>query len=108
MHLTFALRRFRCLSALALLALSASFALGACGGSSPPPEAPPPPLDEPSTPPPAADRTAQASSAKVQQGIDAIKAQDFATAKARLTEARAEAPKDPQAAFYLGVALEGL
>lgn len=40
--------------------------------------------------------------------MDAIKAQDFEKAKALLTDARAQSPKDPQAAFYLGVALEGL
>lgn len=51
---------------------------------------------------------APASSAKVQQGIDAIQRQDFAAAKAVLSEAHSEAPKDAQAAFYLGVAYEGL
>jgi Tfp pilus assembly protein PilF len=97
-------------AAVTLGALSASFALAACGGSPPPPaEAPPPPLDSPSsTPPSTAGQTEKASSAKVAQGIDAIKAQDFAKAKSLLTEARAENPKDSQAAFYLGVALEGL
>jgi tetratricopeptide (TPR) repeat protein len=90
------------------VALLGALLLAACGGSAPPPEAPPPPLDEPSTPAPASDQTAKASSKKVEQAIDAIKAQDFAKAKSLLTEARAEAPKDPQAAFYLGVALEGL
>jgi Tfp pilus assembly protein PilF len=92
-----------------LLALLGTLALAACGGSPPPPaEAPPPPLDSPAPAAPAAGQTEKASSAKVAQGIDAIKAQDFAKAKSLLTEARAEAPKDPQAAFYLGVALEGL
>lgn len=77
----------------------------ACGSvSPPPPEAPEPILDEPASPP----LVAQASSAKVQRGIDAIRARDFAAAKALLGEARAEAPKDPQAAYYLGVASEGL
>jgi Tfp pilus assembly protein PilF len=101
------LRRASSWSAVALLG---ALVLGACGGSAPAPEAPPPPLDEPSTPasPPASDQTAKASSKKVEQAIDLIKAQDFAKAKSLLTEARAEAPKDPQAAFYLGVALEGL
>jgi tetratricopeptide (TPR) repeat protein len=90
--------------------LLAALVLSACGGSAPPPEAPPPPLDEPATagPAPASEQAAKASSKKVEQAIDAIKAQDFGKAKALLTEARAEAPKDPQAAFYLGVALEGL
>jgi tetratricopeptide (TPR) repeat protein len=84
-----------------------SLGLGACGGSAPPPEAPPPPLDEPAAPAPSNDRAAKPSSKKVEEGIEAIKAQDFAKAKTLLTAARAEAPKDPQAAFYLGVALEG-
>ncbi len=103
----FAGRAPRSLSALFLLgALFAS----ACGGSAPPPEAPPPPLDNP--PPaasaPAAGQTEKASSAKVQQAIDAIKAQDFAKAKELLSAARGENAKDSQAAFYLGVADEGL
>lgn len=50
----------------------------------------------------------KASSAKVQQGIDAIQAKDFAKAKSVLTEAHTADPEDPQAAFYLGVANEGL
>jgi len=50
---------------------------------------------------------AQASSPKVKEGMDAIQAGDFAKAKEVLTAAEAEAPDDPQAAFYLGVALEG-
>ena len=83
--------------------------LAACGGSPPPPaEAPPPPLDGPAPAAPAAGQTEKASSPKVAQGIEAIKAQDFAKAKALLADARAENPKDSQAAFYLGVALEGL
>jgi Tfp pilus assembly protein PilF len=93
----------------ASLGLLGLLVLAACGGSPPPPaEAPPPPLDSPAPTAPAAGQTEKASSAKVAQGIDAIKAQDFAKAKSLLTEARTEAPKDPQAAFYLGVALEGL
>jgi Tfp pilus assembly protein PilF len=96
-------------SAPFVLILLGTLALAACGGSPPPPaEAPPPPLDGPAPSAPAADQTEKASSAKVAQGIDAIKAQDFEKAKSLLTAARAEAPKDPQAAFYLGVALEGL
>jgi len=80
----------------------------ACGGSAPPPEAPPPALDDPAPTAPASGQSAKPSSKKVEQGIDAIKAQDFAKAKSLLSDARAESPKDPQAAFYLGVALEGL
>jgi len=84
-----------------------ALSFAACGGSAPPPEAPPPSLED-SPPPAASDRSEKPSSKKVEQGIDAIKAQDFAKAKALLSEARKESPKDPQAAFYLGVALEGL
>jgi Tfp pilus assembly protein PilF len=93
----------------AALVLSA-LVFAACGGSPPPPaEAPPPPLDGPApSAAPAAGQTEKASSPKVAQGIDAIKAQDFAKAKTLLTDARTENPKDSQAAFYLGVALEGL
>ena len=102
-------RASRSLSASCLFG-ALSLVVAACGGSAPPPEAPPPPLDNP--PPaasaPAAGQTEKASSAKVQQAIDAIKAQDFAKAKELLTAARAENAKDPQAAFYLGVADEGL
>ncbi|HEY4105577.1 MAG TPA: tetratricopeptide repeat protein [Polyangiaceae bacterium] len=99
-----ALRLFSSLVALSTLSLVA------CGGSAPPPEAPPPPLDSPApaNSAPASGATEKASSPKVAQAIDAIKAQDFAKAKSLLTDARTEAPKDPQAAFYLGVALEGL
>ncbi|HEY2405304.1 MAG TPA: tetratricopeptide repeat protein [Polyangiaceae bacterium] len=88
-------------------------ALGACAGSTPPPADPPPPDMGPapsasaeSKPP--ADQTEKPSSAKVEQAIDALKKQDFAAAKTLLTAARAENQKDPQAAYYLGVALQGL
>jgi Flp pilus assembly protein TadD len=40
--------------------------------------------------------------------MDAIQAEDFAAAKTILLEATADAPKDAQAAFYLGVAHDGL
>lgn len=87
---------------------AATFAIAvlvaACGGTTPPPDPPdePPPADD------AAGTAAPASSAKVQDGIDAIQAEDFERAKAVLSEAHAADPRDPQAAFYLGVALEGL
>ncbi len=87
-----------------LVAAAGAFGLAACGGSTPPPEAPPP-FDDPA---PMAGNADQASSQQVTHGIEAIKAQDFAKAKAILSAAHAEAPQDPQAAFYLGVALEGL
>lgn len=70
-------------------------------------ESPDPPLDEPHQSSGASD-SARASSGKVQRGIDAIKAEDFATAKSALSEARAETPNDPQAAYYLGVVNEQL
>ncbi len=107
---TSSLARFSPLSSVVLGFSALTLVLAACGGSPPPPaEAPPPPLDNPApSAAPAPGQTEKASSAKVAQGIDAIKAQDFAKAKSLLTEARAENPKDSQAAFYLGVALEGL
>ncbi|HWA76548.1 MAG TPA: tetratricopeptide repeat protein [Polyangiaceae bacterium] len=85
------------------------FALGC--SSAPPQQAktPDPPLEDSPTPAgPQSQKVAPASSAKVQQGIDAIQRQDFAAAKSVLSEAHTEAPKDAQAAFYLGVAFEGL
>jgi Tfp pilus assembly protein PilF len=78
--------------------------LCACGGGTPPANDPPPP-------PPLDDSTAgveKASSAEVQAGMDAIQAGAFDKAKAHLEKARAQSPKDPQAAYYLGVALENL
>lgn len=85
----------------ALIALSCL--LVGCAGSEPPqtPETPEP-LDSEEEP------VAAASSASVQKGIDALKAQDFESAKRILTDAVAKSPKDPQAAYYLGVALEGV
>jgi len=81
--------------------------LGACA-SSPPTQAntPDPSLDEPSQAAPGA--VLEASSGKVQQGMDALERKDFEGARKVLAEARSEAPKDPQAAHYLGVALENL
>jgi Flp pilus assembly protein TadD len=81
-----------------------------CGGSAPEPEHPasePPPLDD-DGPDEGAGAAAPASSSKVKEATDAIQAGDFAKAKTLLEAATAESPKDPQAAFYLGVALEGL
>jgi len=104
--------RTRCsLSHLSQLAVSAvlfgALVSVACASATPAPEAPPPALDDPA-PPAAAGQSAKPSSKKVEEGIEAIKAQDFAKAKTLLSAARSESPKDPQAAFYLGVALEGL
>jgi len=96
------------LSQLARLAvLFGALASVACGSATPAPEAPPPALDDPA-PAAAADQSAKPSSKQVEEGIEAIKAQDFAKAKTLLSAAHRESPKDPQAAFYLGVALEGL
>ncbi|HVU01851.1 MAG TPA: tetratricopeptide repeat protein [Polyangiaceae bacterium] len=84
-------------------------ALVACGGSEPPPQTAdnPPPLDDDDAPS-GGGAAAQPSSGKVKEGMDAIQAGDFAKAKTVLTEATQANPKDPQAAFYLGVADEGL
>ncbi|HEY8944779.1 MAG TPA: tetratricopeptide repeat protein [Polyangiaceae bacterium] len=90
--------------------LGLALALQGCGGAAPaqsPAASPDPPLDDTGGAP-AAGAVAQASSAKVQQGIDAIRGEDYAGAKAILTQARSEAPKDAQAAYYLGVAQEQL
>ena len=79
----------------------------ACGGGTPPPET------GGEDPPPAGTGggggdVAPASNAKVQEGMEAIQSKDFESARAILTEAHEADPTDPQAAFYLGVALEGL
>lgn len=87
-----------------VLALAGLCLLAACAGSKPPAEEPSdPPLDGPSEGP-----VSPASSPKVKEGMDAIAAQDFAAAKAALVQAQQEQPDDPQAAYYLGVAEEGL
>jgi Tfp pilus assembly protein PilF len=97
------------LSVLSFISFIAiALAVQGCGGSAPPKaEPPPPPFAEPA-PKSAALEVVKPSSKLVERGIDAIKAQDFAKAKALLTEARSANPKDSQAAFYLGVALDGL
>lgn len=82
--------------------------LVACGG--PPPAASPdnpPPLDDPPASKPSSDAVVAPSNELVKEGMDAIQKQDFETAKRVLREATAKDPKDPQAAFYLGVALDG-
>jgi Flp pilus assembly protein TadD len=91
-------------------ALSSTWlALAACS-SNPPPQTPdePPPLDEPAPKQSKPDAVVAPSSELVKQGMDAIQKQDFAGAKRVLADAAAKDPKDPQAAFYLGVALDGL
>jgi len=94
----------RHLGRLGALALVVS----ACS-STPPAKEPDPSLEEkPADGGADPNAVAAASSAKVQQGIDAIQKEDFAGAKTVLSEARQEAPNDPQAAYYLGVALQSL
>jgi len=85
------------------LTLGALLALGAvgCGGSQKQPEQPP--LLEQTD-----EKVAAPSSKKVQAGLDAIKAEKFAEAETLLAEASRETPEDPQAAYYYGVALEGV
>lgn len=78
----------------------------ACSSVAPPPAADPS-LEEPS-PSASSPSAAPASNADVEQGMSALEKQDFAGAKTILEQARSKDPKDAQAAFYLGVALEGL
>lgn len=91
------------LYAFVLSALCGVLSAG-CGGSAPPPEEPPPAFDDEEGT--SGGSVAQASSSAVQEGIDAIQAEDFAKAKEILQAAHDKDPKDPQAAFYLGVAQE--
>ncbi|HWP09699.1 MAG TPA: tetratricopeptide repeat protein [Polyangiaceae bacterium] len=86
-----------------------ALALSACGGSQPPPADPS--LEEPSASSGSGSggpSSAPASNASVEKAMSAIQSQDFAGAKSTLEQARKDDPKDPQAAFYLGVANEGL
>jgi tetratricopeptide (TPR) repeat protein len=99
------------MSRVGLAALSSVWlALGACGNTPPPttPDNPPPLDDAPAAKKPKPDAVVAPSNELVKQGMDAIQKQDFAGAKQVLTDAVAKDPKDPQAAFYLGVAMEGL
>jgi tetratricopeptide (TPR) repeat protein len=86
------------------LVLGLMWATG-CSSSTPPPQSAtsPEPQSEPSQ-----GEAAPASNSRVKDAIDAIKAQDYAKAKELLTAARAQDPKDVQAAYYLGVAEQGL
>ncbi|HEY6559416.1 MAG TPA: tetratricopeptide repeat protein [Polyangiaceae bacterium] len=85
-------------------ACAIALCLAACGGGARSAESPvpDPPLDDDSS------SVQEASSAAVKRGIDLIQQKDFAGAKKTLSEARAQHPDDPQAAFYLAVALENL
>jgi Flp pilus assembly protein TadD len=96
-------------SRVASTALSALWLMLAACGPSPAPASPdnPPPLDDPA-PAKKPDAVVAPSNELVKQGMDAIQKQDFEGAKQVLGEAAAKDPKDPQAAFYLGVALDGL
>src|SRR6185295_4419368 len=89
-----------------LVALSFVWLSLAFGCSTPPPATPdnPPPLDDPAPKKPKQDAVVAPSSELVKQGMDAIQKQDFAGAKKVLADAVAKDPKDPQAAFYFGVA----
>ncbi len=93
-----------------LVALSSVWLVLAACGSPPPPATPdsPPPLDEPEPKKPKPDAVVAPSSELVKQGMDSIQKQDFAGAKKVLADAVAKDPKDPQAAFYFGVAMDGL
>jgi tetratricopeptide (TPR) repeat protein len=97
------------LTRLALAAWS-SLVLSVAACSSPPepatPDNPPPLDDAPAKPKEGA--VVAPSNELVKQGMDAIQKQDFEGAKKVLGDAAAKDPKDPQAAFYLGVALDGL
>ena len=86
--------------------LTSVVVLSACASAPPPPAADPSP-DEPA-PSGGSAASAPASNASVEKAMSAIQNQDFASAKSILEEARKQEPKDPQAAFYLGVADEGL
>src|SRR5688572_20506716 len=79
-------------------------ACAACGKAAPEPETPP----ADSTEPAASDSVTPASSDAVKKGRDQIQAGDFAGAEETLGQAAKADTKDPQAAFYHGVALEGL
>jgi Tfp pilus assembly protein PilF len=84
-----------------------AFALAACGGSAPP--AADPSLEDPAPrSSSSAAAAAPASNANVEKAMSAIQSQDFSGAKILLEQARKDDPKDAQAAFYLGVANEGL
>lgn len=75
--------------------------LPACGGAQKEPEAP-------ALLPADSEKEQAPSSGKVKAGIESIKAEKFADAVQVLSEAVKEAPEDPQAAYYLGIALEGV
>ncbi len=81
------------------------FSSWACGGANSKPAAEPvdPVLLEP-----AAEDEQAPSSPQVEEAINAIKAGQFQKAESILAKAVVETPDDPQAAFFYGVALEGV
>jgi len=91
---------------LILAGLMSCLGGAACGASQSPAEEPPPPAfdDEEAGAP--GGEVAAASSSAVQEGIQAIQAEDFDKAKEILQAAHEKDPADAQAAFYLGVAQE--
>jgi Flp pilus assembly protein TadD len=91
------------------LAAAAILALGAACGAPPTPRSAdtPPDLDDAPTASGRSD-VVPASNQHVEAAMAAIEAGDYAAAKAAAEKARAQNPKDAQAAHYLGVALEGL
>ncbi len=97
--------RFRSFSAAALIC-AAGASIG-CGGPAEPANSPDPALTDDADDADPQDAV-PASNAKVQEGMDAIQAGDFEAAKTALTAAVEADPDDPQAKFYLGVALESL
>src|SRR5687767_10160434 len=100
------MKSFDCKPEVSLLAAWVAALLIGCSGATPAAENPdnPPPLDDQGETGP----VAAASSAKVKEGRDLIQKKDFAGAKAILSAAVKDSPDDAQAAFYLGVAHEGL
>jgi len=88
----------------------ASVCLALACSENPPPTTPdnPPPLDDAPPAKPKQDAVVAPSNELVKEGMDAIQKQDFAAAKKVLSDAVVKDAKDPQAAFYLGVAMDGL
>jgi tetratricopeptide (TPR) repeat protein len=91
-------------------AIAVALALGACGPSTPQPQDQSnPSLDgDSASSGGGGPQAAPASSQKVKQGMELLQSSKFQAAKAVLSAAHQEDPKDPQAAYYLGVAHEGL
>jgi Tfp pilus assembly protein PilF len=89
-----------------LQTLAGAVLFSACASAPPPAAADPSPED--SAPSGGSAASAPASNASVEKAMSALQNQDFASAKSILEQARKDDPKDPQAAFYLGVADEGL